>query len=240
MSNPTFDDSLVNPQNLAATPIYDLGSPEVKRLAAEVRAVQSDDRRRVQAAHAHFSDANMRTVYSVKEEQPASVTIRENSGSCTQRMAALETVARSLGIATRVRALWLAKRFWYHRLPLLRPVLPDSMLYTWPQFYLDGVWVDFDELYLPIAELAAKAKHVFTNAGESIFGAVHDQPVDFLGKSRRLGRPELDLSGIVTSDAGLYDTRDALLAAQGGKFNSLSKLLFKLLYAGHPILRRAE
>jgi hypothetical protein len=230
----------VGSTQLGATPIYDLQSPEVRSLAAKLRASYPDDRRYLQAAHTHLSDANMLTVYSIDDEQPASVTLRENKGACAQRMAALEALARAAGIATRVRALWLAKRFWFHRLPLLRWGLPDAVLYTWPQFYLDGAWVDFDELYRPMEELAAKARHPFSNAGESIFSAVQDQPVDFLGKSRRGGHPEMDLSPIVTSDAGIYDTREELFAAQGGKPGWLGRLLFNLLYGGRPIRRTAE
>src|SRR6266446_1937585 len=106
-------------KNLSATPIYDLQSPEIRALATDLRRSHPDDRGYVQAAHQHLSDANMQTVYSIDDDQPASVTLRENKGSCGQRMAALEALARVAGIATRVRALWQGKRFWYHRLPLL-------------------------------------------------------------------------------------------------------------------------
>jgi hypothetical protein len=227
----------VGPRWLSATAIYDLQSPEVQALASKLRALHSDDRRCVQAAHAHFSDKSMQTVYSLEEHQPASITIKTNKGSCAQRMAALEAVARAAGIATRVRALWLAKRFWFERLPLLRWVLPDSLLYTWPQFGLDGGWVDFDELYAPMETLVASSKHAFSNAGASIFWAVHEQPVDFLGKSKRCARPDTDLSKFVTSDAGFYDTREELFAAQGGKPSTIGKWLFDVLYSDRPIRR---
>src|SRR6266571_4910355 len=113
-------DAGFGPKNLSATPIYDLQSQEIRVLAAELRRSRPDDRGYLQAAHEHLSDANMQTVYSIDDDQPASVTLRENKGSCGQRMAALEALARAAGIATRVRALWQAKRFWYHRLPLLK------------------------------------------------------------------------------------------------------------------------
>jgi hypothetical protein len=230
----------VDPKYLKATAIYDLASPEVSGLAAKLRAAYSDDRSFIQAAHAHLSDVNMATVYSIDDEQPASVTLRENKGACAQRMAALEAIARAAGIGTRVRALWLAKQFWFRRLPLLRWVLPDALLYTWPQFLIEGSWVDFDELYEPMDSLAADAKYAFSNAGESIFSAVQCQPVDFLGKSRRCSRPEMDLSKIVTKDAGIYATREDLFAAEGGKPNRAGQWLFNLLYGGRPIRRTGD
>jgi transglutaminase superfamily protein len=237
---PKAADVGVSPRNLAATPIYDLQSYEVQALADVLRRSQPDDRGYVQAAHRHLSDANMKTVYSINDDQPASVTLRESKGSCVQRMAALEALARAVGIATRVRALWQAKRFWYHRLPLLKWGLPDSMLYTWPQFRLGKAWVDFDELYEPMESMVAKATRPFSNAGESVFSAVRDQPVDFLGKSPRCGHPEFDLSPIVTADGGLFDTRDELLAKLDHKPEFFGRLLFNLLYAGKPIRRVAE
>ena len=39
--------------------------------------------------------------------------------------------------------------------------------------------MDFDELYGPATELAERAKHPFSNDGESIFDAVDRTPVDF-------------------------------------------------------------
>jgi len=237
---PQLQDAAVNPNNLAATAIYDLQSPEVRSLAAKLRASCPDDRLYLQAAHAHLSDTNMLTVYSIDDEQPASVTLRENKGACAQRMAALEALARAAGIATRVRALWLAKAFWFGRLPLLRWVLPDAVLYTWPQFRLGGNWVDFDELYAPMEALVARASGRFSNSGESIFSAVRDQPVDFLGKSSRCGCPEFDLSPIVASDAGLFDTREQLFASQNGRPGLFGRALFNLLYGGRPIRRTEE
>jgi hypothetical protein len=229
----------VNPNNLAATPILDYGSPEVQTLATVLRAAHPDDRDYLQAAHQRLSDANMQTVYAINDDQPASVTLRENKGSCMQRMAALEALARAVGIATRVRALWTNKRLWFHRLPLLKLGLPEVILYTWPQFRIGGKWVDFDELYEPIAKLAARAKKAFSNAGESVFSAVRDQPVDFLGKCKDCGRPDLDLSPLAT-DAGIYDTRDELFAQLERKTGVLGRLLFNLLYNGRPIRRVPE
>ena len=235
----TVTDSGVSPANLAATPILDFNSAEVQVLAARLRALATDVRRYLQAAHQHLSDANMQTVYAIDDDQPASVTLRENKGSCMQRMAALEALARAAGIATRVRALWTKKRFWFERLPLLKRVLPDAVLYTWPQFRIDGRWVDFDELYEPIEKLAARAVRPFSNAGESVFSAVQDQPVDFLGKARLCGRPDLDLSPLCT-DAGFYNTRDELLAELERKPGFLGRLVFRILYGGRPIRRVDE
>ncbi|MFG3658562.1 transglutaminase domain-containing protein, partial [Streptomyces sp. NPDC047706] len=47
----------------------------------------------------------VRPVYSVQDERPVSEVLRRGRGSCSQRLAVLEAVARADGIPTRVRGL---------------------------------------------------------------------------------------------------------------------------------------
>jgi hypothetical protein len=60
--------------------------------------------------------------------------------------------------------------------------IPKSILLVWPQFYFDGSWLDFDELYGPLADLATRANGGFSNDGESVFDTVAHMPVDFMAK----------------------------------------------------------
>jgi hypothetical protein len=87
----------------------------------------------------------------------------------------------------------------------------------WPQFYFDAHWVDFDEIYAPLTELAQHApyQHPFSNKGESLFDAVRHTPVDFLGKLKNTGYAIYDISSFVVSDDGFFNTRDELLAKAG-------------------------
>lgn len=113
----------------------------------------------------------VKPIYTVNELQPASHTLRKRMGSCSQRMACLEALSRAAGIATRSRALRVSGRFWYPRFRGLSMFIPRSILLVWPQFYFDGAWVDFDELYGSPEDLARRADHGFSNDGESVFDA---------------------------------------------------------------------
>ena len=175
----------------------------------------------------------MRPIYSVTDKQPVSETVRLNGGSCAQRMACLEALSRGYGIRTRVRGLWLAKQFWKERLPLLRPIMPKTLM-PWPQFWLEDGWVDFDEIFGTIAELGSHVTHSFTNAGASLFDAVRNQPVDLLGKS-----PQFSLQKFVVSDAGFFDTRDELMAKLDDR-TWVGTLIFNTLYGGKPVRRLNE
>jgi hypothetical protein len=122
-------------------------------------------------------------VYTVKERQPISTTIDKGRGSCSQRLACLEGLARSRGIGTRVRALWVSGRFWNNRFPLARLFVPSRVLLAWPQFAIDGDWCGVEEISGSLEPRAAAAIP-FANYGETLFEAVRSAAVDFEGKTR--------------------------------------------------------
>jgi hypothetical protein len=230
-----------NERNRAATRILDYQHPDVQALAARLRSGNATPRQLVQAAHT-FLMTGMRAVYSIDDSRPVSETVRRNDGSCAQRMALVEALARAYGVATRVRALWLDKKFWFFRLPKLAKRLPERTLMPWPQFYLEGQWVDFDELYGSIAEMAGRSKtqHAFTNHGQSLFDGVSNTAVDFFGKLRNTPHAKFDLSSFNAGDGGIFDTRDELMAKLEPKRSFLGRLVFNTLYGGRPIRRAQE
>ena len=218
--------------NRVATPILDYGNAAIQRILERVSEGQPAPRAFVQKAHQHLSDV-MRPIYSVAEKQSCSETVGLNGGSCSQRMAVLEALARAYGVPTRVRAIWLNKAFWKERLPLLQPVMPKTLM-PWPQFWLEDKWVDFDELYDTIADLGAHVTHPFTNAGMSLFDAIKSQPVDLLGKSAKFS-----LQKFVVSEAGFFDTRDECLEKLDDR-TWMGTLIFNTVYGGKPVRRLNE
>jgi hypothetical protein len=218
--------------NLKATAILDLDHEEVRSTARMLVEPDQTGRNLLQRAHTLLSQM-VRPVYSVDEWQPVSKTLQKKQGSCSQRMACLEALARTAGIPTRVRALHVKGSFWYPRFRFSRWFIPNRVLLVWPQFFLQQ-WVDFDELYAPVAELAAAASQGFRNNGESLFEAVEKTPIDFLGKTCGLAcaRPEHDLSRFVLDDAGFFDTRDEAFKRFGSFQFTLRGRVFEAAYGG--------
>jgi len=218
--------------NLKPTPILDCGSAEIQAVAQRLRGAGYTGRTFAQRAHILLCEV-LRPVYSVNERQPASTTLREKRGSCSQRMACLEAVARAGGVPTRVRALQVRGSFWFPRFRLSRPFIPKKILLVWPQFFLAGAWVDFDELHSPIAKLAESSEG-FTNDAESLFEAVRQSPVDFLGKTCGLAcaKPSQDLSPYVVSDMGFFDSRDEVFERFGSLQDTLRGRLFEFVFGG--------
>jgi Transglutaminase-like superfamily len=219
--------------NLKATTILDLGHEEVNRAVRLLAPPSPATRSWLKKAHAHLVE-NLRPVYSVNEWQPASVTLRKGRGSCSQRMACLEAVARAAGIPSRVRALKVKGEFWYPRFRYSRVFMPKSILLLWPQFFLESGWVDFDELYAPLTQLATISPQGFANDAESLFEAVQGTPVDFLGKTCGLtcARPDHNLSRFVRADEGFFDTRDEALKRVGSFQHSFRGRAFEVIFGG--------
>jgi transglutaminase-like putative cysteine protease len=227
----TEDRDQIDPANLAETAILDISDEGIARLATELLRSNPRTLNFLRAAHLSLV-SNLQPVYSVNEEQKASLTLRRGRGSCSQRMAVLEAIARSAKVATRVHAFAVKGRFWYPRFKWTRPFFPGSILLVWPQFYVEGKWLDFDEIHASMGELATTTKAGFTNTGESLFEAVQNKPVDFLGKTCGLTcySAERDLSKFLLNNYGLFNTRDEVF----GRFDSFQHTLrgraFELIF----------
>jgi hypothetical protein len=221
--------------NLNSTSILNHDHPCIQNLIGQLRQFSNCERHFVQSAHRYLS-GNIKPVYTLDEFQPASETLRKRVGSCSQRMACLEALSRGFGVATRIRGLWVDGCFWYPRFRLSRPFIPNKILLAWPQFFLESKWIDFDELFGGIAELAEKADSGFSNAGETLFEAIEHTAVDFTGKTQECGvvcsTKMFDLSKFVVGDEGFFDSRDELFAKCGSLQHSWLGRVFEATFGG--------
>nr|WP_167473105.1 transglutaminase domain-containing protein [Nocardia arthritidis] len=197
------------------TPILDLDHPLVRSLAERVIPVDGDQLSGLRTAH-QFIATSVRPVYSVNDKQPTSRTLRRGRGSCSQRLAVLESVARIRGIATRVRGLVVDGRFWYPRFPRATFLVPSQVLLAWPEFQVAQEWISVGELFGQMTELATTATGFTNKGGETLFDAVARTAVDWDGLTCASGSPSAcDLSATVLMDLGRFDSRDELFARNG-------------------------
>jgi hypothetical protein len=219
----------MNRRNVDSTPILNYHSDVVRRLVDSIQSTDGSEIAFLQLAHRTIS-RQIQPIYTVAERQPVSTTIDEGRGSCSQRLACLEAVARSRGIGTRVRALWVAGRFWNSRFPLARLFVPGRVLLAWPQFSIGGDWCGVEELYGSLEQRAEEAVP-FANDGETLFEAVRSTAVDFDGRTRRCSTV-CDLSRFVVDHAGIFDRRDDLFSQLGSFEDTWRGRAFELLYGG--------
>ncbi|MFK4689653.1 transglutaminase domain-containing protein [Streptomyces pristinaespiralis] len=196
----------------------------------------------LRAAHRWIA-TSVRPVYSVQDERPVSEVLRRGRGSCSQRLAVLESVARASGVATRVRGLVVDGTFWYPRFPRLHQIVPDQVLLAWPEFRIDGLspdghaaapWLTVSELFGDLDELSGHAGGGFTNADpETLFEALSRTAIDWDGATAcpSAGAP-CDLSAHVLADLGHFDSRDELFARHGQTLCGMARLL------AEPVLGR--
>lgn len=220
----------VGPENTgstAATPILDHTTVGIaalversKREASSSAAIDV-----LEAAHGIIRD-EVRAVYALEEKTPASETLARGFGSCSQRLAILESVARALGVATRVRALLIHRSFWNPRFPRVAFAMPDHILLAWPEFNVD-TWRPASELF---GSIGCRGCGSFTNKGaETLFEAAGRCAVDWDGKT---GGGQFDLSRFVHTDYGYFTNRDDAFRSVGQTLNAPARLL------SDPVLRR--
>ena len=224
----------LTPSHLQPTQILNSTHPLLVHFTQHILAERpTSERHFVQLAHQRLSE-QLAPVYTLRERQAASTIFARGRGSCSQRMAVLEAVARCASIGTRSHALWIDGQFWSTRFPRWRHVLPHRVLLAWPEFFLDGRWVDFAELYDSLPELAEHHREGFTNAtGETLFEAVSRTAVDWYGQTRCLSTaPSCDLSSFVLVDGGIFASRDAVFDRYGLFLHQPGGCLFEMLFGG--------
>jgi hypothetical protein len=214
------------PGSIAATSILDFENPAIAELVARARctAQSTDSVAVLEAAHGIIRD-EVRAVYALDEATAASRTLRRGFGSCSQRLAILESAARAIGVATRVRALSIDRSFWYPRFPHIGFALPNRILLAWPEFQVEQ-WRSASELF---GTIGCRGGGSFTNQGsETLFEAVGRCAVDWDGHSRE---DTYDLSNFVRADYGYFANRDEAFARLGQTLCAPSRAIVD------PILR---
>ncbi|MEV7013356.1 transglutaminase domain-containing protein [Streptosporangium sp. NPDC051022] len=219
------------------TGILDWGHPRVGAFVERVTArAPEDPLALLRVAHGHIARA-IRPVYSLEERRAVSEILRRERGSCSQRLAVLEAVARARGIPTRVRGLLVDGSFWHPRFPRLHRLVPDQVVLAWPEFRTADGWVQVSELFGDLPELSRTPGGAFTNTGrETLFEALSRTAVDWDGVT---GAPRAcsacsacDLSARVLADLGHHDSRDALFAEHGQTLCRAARIL------GEPVMGR--
>ncbi|OIK29002.1 transglutaminase domain-containing protein [Streptomyces malaysiense] len=215
----------------APTRILDRGHPRVRSAVRSIGTAAPEEEgpaakvAALRRAHRWISE-EVRPVYSVEETRPVSQVLRLGRGSCSQRMAVLEAVARAWGVPSRVRGLVVDGAFWYPRFPRLRRLVPAQVVLAWPEFHLDGLseadhagapWLAVSELFAGAGEPRGRAGGGFTNAGpETLFEALSRTSVDWdRGTACPASDGSCEPSAYLLTDLGHFDSRDELFARHG-------------------------
>ncbi|MFC8677165.1 transglutaminase domain-containing protein [Streptomyces sp. BK205] len=211
-----------------ATPILDHDDPLVGAVARRVLS-EATPRDALRTAHRIIA-RDVRPVYSVEDRRRVSRTLRLRRGSCSQRMAALEAVARAVRVRTRVRGLLVDGTFWYPRFPRLKPFVPEQVLLAWPEFKISGAWVPIGDLFDSPAP-GGGGEGFANKGGETLFDAVARTGVRWDACGTESG-PVCDLSARVVADLGHFDDRDELFTRHGQTLCWTARTL------GEPVLGR--
>ena len=215
--------------NLEETPTLDYGNLSLVGLPDDISRRGVDSRRRARMIHEYVARTTT-PLYSLTETRPASVTERKGAGSCSQRFALVEAIARRVGIPTRVEGLAIRGTFWAPRFPELRCLLPRGVIIAWPEFLTTDGWLPIDELS------AERGPEEFTNCkgGVTLFEATRSVEVRHQDGSRP------SFSGAAVRTLGYYDRRDDLFREYSTKlpFSSptwAAEIILRLLTRTHHL-----
>lgn len=209
------------------TPILDGGDPVLLELGARLRASTGSDLVFLREAH-RWIQQRIRPVYSLNETQPASATLAKGRGSCSQRIALLEALARGAGLATRSEALLIHGSFWHPRFRYLRRAVPARILVAWPDFRLDCGWMNLSDLFEADAKNPAQA---FANQGsETLFDAIATGSAHWVSSGCAEGSCMLADLAQVDRSLGRFADRDAVFARYGQNLPGIMRVLLEPVF----------
>ena len=210
------------------TAILDWQSPAFEAWAAGLDQTIADDHEFLRQAHGFIQRA-IRPVYAMNELQSVTATISCGRGSCSQRLAVLEALGRRRGMPTRVRGLLVDGSFWYPRFGRIRFLVPQQVLLAWPEFLLNGNWLNVSALF----DGGHGNLTPFTNRGaETLFDAVARGAASW----EKAGTPPCDcetqdLSGFLRRDLGVFASRDELFGRYGQTLPTLIRWLIDPVFS---------
>lgn len=165
------------PGSFGETRILDHASPHLQRFIADEKVARAATPASIVRTAHEAIGRRLSAVYSVNELTPASQVVRRGSGSCSQRFAVLEAIARSFGIRTRVRGLLVDGGYWNGRFPRLAGLIPHQVVIAWPEFLVDGAWLDTSALF---EDCESGCAGWFLNSGPStLFDAARDHRLEW-------------------------------------------------------------
>ncbi|MDQ0092171.1 transglutaminase-like domain-containing protein [Paeniglutamicibacter psychrophenolicus] len=209
------------------TPILDGGDPVLLETAARLRAGTGSDLEFLREAH-RWIQQRIRPVYSLNETQPASVTLAKGRGSCSQRIALLEALARGAGIATRSEALLIHGSFWHPRFRYLRRAVPQHILIVWPDFRLDSGWLNLSDLFVADAKNPAPA---FANQGaETLFDAIATGSAHWVASGCAEGSCMPAELAQIDRSLGRFADRDAVFARYGQNLPGILRVVLEPVF----------
>lgn len=195
------------PGSTEETAILDYGSPFVRSLVAQAGSVEPTDSAALVRAAYYTVRQRVVGVYSVNELTPVSRVLQRGAGSCSQRFAILEAVARSYAIPTRVHGFLIDGSFWNDRFPHLSLLIPRHVVLAWPEFHIDDQWTDVSELF---GVCGAGCVDTYVNVGPTtLFEAARDHRLEW-GSSAAATE-----GSTVQADLGFFTDRDTLFASVG-------------------------
>lgn len=213
---------------LAETAMLDYSTPEIQKLIADKKWMESDPIERVKSIY-HYVRDEILFGYNISDEIPASEVLADGYGQCNTKSTLLMALLRATGIPCRLHGFTIHKALqkgaisgiWYR-------LSPDNIVHTWTEVYINGEWyalegVILDKMYLSQLQKANRnCQSTFCGYG-TYTDQFQNPPIDW-----NLNHTYIQSKGI-NQDFGLFDSPDAFFSQHKQKLNMIKRFLFEHL-----------
>lgn len=213
---------------LKETPVLDFSAPGIQWLIDDRGWNELDACRRIRQIYDFVRDEIL-FGYSTDDGIPASKVLADGYGQCNTKGTLFMALLRGTGVPCRVHGFTIHKRLQKGAMTgLVYLSAPESILHSWVEVYLDGVWYELEGFILDKAYLSrlqsrySACTGAFCGYGVAVSDFQH--PVIEFDRNNTY----IQSKGI-QQDLGVYDCPDDLLKEYHQEMSALKTFLYRHL-----------
>lgn len=212
---------------LKETPILDFSSPPLFRLSTTMAVKIKNEKVRTLEVYKFVRDSIL-FGFNENDNIPASKVILEGKGYSNTKANLLMAALRNEDVPCRIHFFKVTKKLYRGLLPKsLYSLLPDKLIHSWVEVYLDGKWLAMEGVVLDRKYLKAVQKLVGKCGPFTGYGVAVDDLCNINIKWNL--RDTFIQHRAIVEDLGVYATPDEFYEKYGTNFNGLTGLIYRKL-----------
>ena len=213
-------------QYLQASPLLDVGHPEIQRLIEKRQWRLLNGSAQIKAVY-NFVRDEIVLGYNVRDDLQASVVLADGYGQCNTKAILLMTLFRATGHLCRLKAAWVDKRLQAGVIPpLVYAFSPARILHTWVEIQHGSRWIGLEGVVVDRPFLTS-----VQSANEGCQGAfcglaiatprLDDPPIEWRGSDTHIQHTA------IVEEIGTFDMPDDLYARHRQALSPIRRFLFE-------------
>lgn len=209
---------------LAATPLLDIGHPDILALVSDRNWMSRSLGDRVGAAY-DFVRNEIAFGYNASDELSASGVLADGFGQCNTKSTLLMALLRAMDVPCRLHGFTIEKQLQRGAITgLAYHMAPQRIIHSWVEVWLDDHWISLEGFILD-AQYLASLQQRFPQARHFCgYGAATPDlsapAVEWRGEDTYIQKEG------IADDFGTFDSPDAFYRCHGSNLSGLKRWLF--------------